>query len=219
VKVGFTTDTGALSADNATTDASGLAKVTYNPSLNVGQTFAISTITSSVVVTGFGPAVSTFQVVVYNEVPVITNLSIPVSGYKTKETTLTISGKVAVTDAISSMNYSLDTSTTRTPITVGTGGVWSITLTGLSVGTHTVHFAMKDVKNLTSTKDITFEVEKKTTPAKGIPMVWIAVIIIVIIIIIIIAAVAMRGGGASAMPAEKPPTEEKKEEPKPGGAA
>jgi hypothetical protein len=152
-------------------------------------------------------------VVAYVTGPVLGNFT-PATGFKTSNTSVSISGKASAVSGIAHVNWTLDTCSTVNVVTVAANGAFTIGPSGLmnlGVGIHTVHINVIDKNGLKSAKDFTFTVEKKAAKkTNNFPMMWVAVIVIVIILIIIIAAVAMRGGGGS-----KP--EEKKEEPKAGG--
>jgi hypothetical protein len=150
----------------------------------------------------------------------VTELSIPPTGYKTTNVTFSVTGKVSAMAGVGKVNYTLDTCTTAVDVPVGAGGAFTIALTNLAIGTHTLHINMLDAKGNPNSKVVTFTVEKKAAPEEeeGFPMIWVIIIVIVIVLIIIVAAVMMMGGKK---PEQKPEekTEEKKEEPKAGGGS
>jgi hypothetical protein len=196
--VGFTVDIGNLSAATSKTDSAGNASVTYTPALADNKLWDHATIQTQALLEGYGPAMSAFTIVAYTMAPAVTQLSIPTTGYKTTNTTVTFSGKISATAGVDKINYTLDTNTTSVPVTVGADGAFSITLINLAVGTHTVHVNMMDTKGNPSSKIVTFTVDKKTVPEeKGFPMMYVIIIVIVIVLIIIVAAVMMMGGKES----------------------
>jgi hypothetical protein len=210
--VTFSADVGSLSSSWKNTDTTGNATVTYTPALGNKTLFGIATIQAQALVEGYGPAASAFSIVAYTMAPAVTELSIPATGYKTTNVTLSVTGKVSATAGVGKVNYTLDTSTTPVNVTIGAGGAFTIALTNLTVGTHTLHINMLDTKGNPSSKVITFTVDKKVAPEEeeGFPMMYVIIIVIVIVLIIIVAAVMMMGG-------KKP--EEKTEEPKAGGGS
>jgi hypothetical protein len=209
--VSFTAATGTLSAATSKTDTSGNASVTYTPALADNKLFDIATIQTQVLVEGYGPAATSFSIVAYTMAPAVTELSIPTTGYKTTNTTFSVTGKITATAGIGKVNYTLDTSTTPVNVTLGAGGAFTIALTNLAVGTHTLHINMVDAKGNPSTKVVTFTVDKKAEKEeKAFPWLYVIIIIVVIVLIIIVVAMMMGGG-------KKP--EEKKEEPKAGGGS
>jgi cell division protein FtsL len=217
--VSFTADVGSLSSATSKTDANGNATVTYTPALGNKTLFDIATIQTQALLEGYGPASSAFSIVAYTMKPEVTQLSIPTTGYKTTNVTFSITGKVSATAGVGKVNYTLDTSTTPVNLTVGTDGSFTIPLTNLAVGTHTLHINMVDAKGNPSAKVVTFTVEKAAKKKeKAFPWLYVIIIIIVIVLILIVAMMMMGGGKKAETKPEAMP-EEKKEEPKAGGGS
>jgi hypothetical protein len=209
--VSFTADVGSLSAASSKTGTDGNATVTYTPALGDKTLFGIATIQAQALLEGYGPASTAFSIVAYTTAPIVTELSIPTTGYKTTNVTFSVTGKITATAGVGKVNYTLDTSTTPVNVTVGADGAFTIALTNLAIATHTLHINMVDAKGNPSSKVVTFTVEKKEKKEeKAFPWLYVIIIIVVIVLIIIVVAMMMGGG-------KKP--EEKKEEPKAGGGS
>ena len=210
--VGFTSIAGTLSSEEGTTNSEGKATVTFTPSIEYGEMFAVSDVSASVSEIGYGAGSATFMVLTYNARPAFSEISLPQTGFKTENTTLTITGKVTDPNGISSLNISLD-SGSPVSITPATDGSFSHTLQNLSVGSHTVVLATMDGNGVSNSYEATFSVkEKEEEKEEEFPMaLLILIIVIVIIIIVIVVAMMKRGGKPKGI--EPEPEKELEEEP------
>lgn len=164
LKVTFSSEGGSLSADNATTDASGEGTVTYTvPDVAAGENFAYGKVATQALKDGYGAASSSFTVVAYNMPPEIKDLSLPDTGYETYMTTVALSGKATDLQGLSYLRATLD-STTPVNITVAANGSFTHSMATLAVGDHSVVLTAEDIKGQTTTKTVTFKVKENLAP-------------------------------------------------------
>jgi hypothetical protein len=163
--VTFETEGGTLSSPNATTDANGEGTVTYTlPDVEVEEKVAFGEVSMQAIKPGHGAASTSYRVVAYNLPPVISDLNIPATGYKTYDRDVTITGNATDMQGIETLTATLD-SGTPTNVTVGAGGAFTYSMVNLTIASHKVDFTAEDKKGLDFTLSVTFAVEENVAPS------------------------------------------------------
>ncbi|MCD6461123.1 MAG: Ig-like domain-containing protein, partial [Thermoplasmata archaeon] len=201
----FSADRGTLSADNATTDDNGTAQVTYTPTLEDGEAFAVAFVSASVVVEGYGAGSAVLSVVSYN--PPAESTSSPSIPSTLEGDTLVVAGTVSDEDGIASVSILLDGVAVEVVNVTGspTSYSYNITLTNISKGEHTLRVVVTDSKATSTTvAEASFSAVE---PPEGGEMPWmmiIAVVVVMVLIVVVAAIMKARGGEGAAGEAEEP---------------
>jgi ABC-type transport system substrate-binding protein len=149
---------------------------------------------------------STFEVleVTSNTPPEISDVNIPLIGFTTKKSKVTISGKAVDAEGISKVEIKVD-SGDPVELTLD-GDDWTYDITGLKTGVYTVTVTVTDTFDETDDYVAIITVLKEDVEDEVNTMLWVGIIVI-IIIVVLVAMMMMRGGGgepAAAAPAYEP---------------
>ncbi len=160
VPVEFWMDGGANGTSSDNTDANGVASVIFDiPAIPVNGSFNIAGVTASVTKEGYGAASATHSLLSHgfsNQLPVIDNLNIPVTGYETQNTTWNITGRA--TDDWPLIRVAVDLDGGGPGELDLDGDNWTFVMVDLSVGDHTVNITVTDQWGLKVTLKITFTI-------------------------------------------------------------
>lgn len=101
-----------------------------------------------------------------NDPPVLSDLSIPDTGYETEDTTWSITGMATDDWSVAALTATLDG---RSPVDLTlTGGAWEFAMVDLTVGTHTVVFTVVDEWGLSVNRTVTFTILRPPNQAPRI---------------------------------------------------
>ena len=142
------------------TDANGEASVTLPiPDIPLGSSFGTWAVRASVTMDGYGAASASHSLLSHsfeNLLPVLSDLSIPDTGYETQNTTWNITGRATDDWSVSKVTASLDGADPMELTLID--GNWTFPMVDLSRGEHTVTFTVEDQWGLQASRAVTFTV-------------------------------------------------------------
>jgi ABC-type transport system substrate-binding protein len=204
----FSSDMGTLGAENGTTDANGVATVTFDYAVANG--FDIATIQVLVEPKqGYIAAAGSVKVEGFNE-PTTTTVTGPVDGGDYDTDTVTVEGTVDDPEGVTTVQIIVDGGT---PINVTvSAGSFSHELTDLAEGSHTITVRAIDDQGDTTDTDLQFTVSLEED-GEEFPWMWIIIAIVVIVVVLLVVMMMARSRGAAPVEEEEEIPMEEEEAP------